>query len=134
VTTLRWTNAGHLPPLLVEPDGTVRELRSGTPELVLGVTSGTRRSDAEVEVPRGSTVVLYTDGLVERRGEHLQESIDRLAGMVAEAVPAAQASATAPAVLDARYLADAVLARATAGEAPEDDIALLAVHLSGQPG
>ncbi|WP_282945096.1 SpoIIE family protein phosphatase [Cellulomonas endometrii] len=134
VTTLRWTNAGHLPPLLVEPDGTVRELRGGTPELVLGVTSGSPRSDAEVVVPRGSTVLLFTDGLVERRGEHLQESIDRLAGMVAEAVPAAQERATAPATLDARHLADAVLARATAGEAPEDDIALLAVHLSGQAG
>jgi serine phosphatase RsbU (regulator of sigma subunit)/PAS domain-containing protein len=133
-TTLRWTNAGHLPPLLVEPDGAVRELRSGAPELVLGVTSGSARTDAELEVPRGSTVLLYTDGLVERRGEHLQDSIDRLARLVADAVPEARARATAPAALDVTYLADAVLARATAGEAPEDDIALLAVHLSAQSG
>lgn len=131
-TRLRWTNAGHLPPLLVSPDGLVRELQAGAPELVLGITPGARRTDTEVTVPRGSTVLLYTDGLVERRGEHLQEGVDRLAELVAEVVPEAQERAAAGAVLDAAYLADTVLARGTAGEEPEDDIALLVVHLRPQ--
>lgn len=133
-TRLRWTNAGHLPPLLVSPDGLVRELPSGAPELILGITSAADRTDTEVTVPRGSTVLLYTDGLVERRGEHLQEGVDRLAELVAEVVPEAQERAAPGAVLDAAYLADTVLARGTAGEEPEDDIALLVVHLRTQDG
>lgn len=134
VTRFRWTNAGHLPPLLVTPDGMVRELRAGRPELVLGVTPGSERTDSEVEVPRGSTVLLYTDGLVERRGTHLQEGIDTLAELVAALVPEARARATGSATLDAAFLADAVLERGVDGEAPDDDIALLVVHLGLQDG
>lgn len=132
-TTLRWTNAGHLPPLLVTPDGTVRELRT-EPELVLGVTAGGGRTDAQVPVPRGSTVLLFTDGLVERRGEHLQDGLDRLAELVARLVPEARRRAGEHAVLDAAWLADAVLSRGTAGDAPDDDIALLVAHLALQGG
>lgn len=132
-TTLRWTNAGHLPPLLVTPDGTVRELRT-EPELVLGVTAGGGRTDAQVPVPRGSTVLLFTDGLVERRGEHLQDGLDRLAELVARLVPEARRRAGEHAVLDAAWLADAVLSRGTAGDAPDDDIALLVAHLALQDG
>jgi len=131
-TRFRWTNAGHLPPLLVAPDGTVRELRGPRPELVLGVSPGNARTDSVVELPRGSTVLLYTDGLVERRGTHLQEGIDALAELVAELAPEAQARATGSATLDAGFLADAVLARGVAGDAPDDDIALLVVHLGLQ--
>ncbi|QZN86965.1 SpoIIE family protein phosphatase [Cellulomonas sp. C5510] len=132
-TTLRWTNAGHLPPLLVAPDGTVRELRT-EPELVLGVTADVTRTDGEVTVPRGSTVLLFTDGLVERRGEQLQDGLDRLAELVARLVPEARRRAGDHAVLDAAYLADAVLSRGTAGDAPDDDIALLVAHLALQGG
>ena len=133
-TRFRWTNAGHLPPLLVAPDGTVRELRAPRPELVLGVSPENARTDSVVEIPRGSTVLLYTDGLVERRGAHLQEGIDGLAELVAELAPEARARAAGSATLDAAFLADAVLARGLAGDAPEDDIALLVVHLGLQDG
>lgn len=126
---LRWANAGHLPPLLVDPDGTVRELVVGDPEMVLGVVPDGRRTDAEVTVPRGSTVLLYTDGLVERRGEHLQAGVDRLVALVAELVPAARERARPGQGVDATYLADEVLARSASG-APDDDIALLVVHLA----
>ncbi|RMI05049.1 GAF domain-containing protein [Cellulomonas triticagri] len=133
-TRLRWTNAGHLAPLLVDPDGAVRELAAAEPELVLGVSSGTVRTDAEVVVPRGSTVLLYTDGLVERRGEHLQDGIDRLVGLVAELVPEARARVAddPDRVLDPVHLADALLARVGEDGAPDDDIALLVVHLATQ--
>jgi len=133
-TRLRWTNAGHLPPLLISPDGLVRELRADRAELVLGVSPDSARTDSAVEVPRGSTVLLYTDGLVERRGTHLQEGIDALAELVAELVPEAQARATGSATLDVAHLADAVLARGAGGDAPDDDIALLIVHLGLQDG
>jgi serine phosphatase RsbU (regulator of sigma subunit) len=132
VTRLRWTNAGHLPPLLVSPEGVVRELHGPAPELVLGITADGARTDTVVEVPRGSTLVLYTDGLVERRGQHLQEGVDALAELVTQLVPEAQARATGRVTLDATYLADAVLARSGTTDEPDDDIALLVVHLGLQ--
>lgn len=131
VTRLRWTNAGHLPPLLVDPDGTVRELRTERPEIVLGVAPDAPRTDSEVTVPRGSTVLMYTDGLVERRDEHLQTGVDRLIPVVREALTEARARATTPGGVDVAYLADEVLARSLPGE-PDDDVALLVVHLGLQ--
>ncbi len=74
---LRWSNAGHLPPLLRGPDGNVHEL-GGTADLMLGVDPATRRRDHGVDVAPGSTLLLYTDGLVERRGESLEDGIQRL--------------------------------------------------------
>ncbi|GAA2336049.1 SpoIIE family protein phosphatase [Dactylosporangium salmoneum] len=81
---LRYACAGHLPPLLVEPGGVptyLWEARSGP----LGATAGGRaRAEAALTVPRGSRLLLYTDGLVERRGEQLQRRLDRLAELAAE--------------------------------------------------
>ncbi|GMA86647.1 hypothetical protein GCM10025868_18970 [Angustibacter aerolatus] len=78
---LRWSNAGHPPPVLVEPDGTARLLET-TPDPLLGVlgyalTDDPRREQTRVLAP-GSTLVLFTDGLVERRDVGLQEGFDRL--------------------------------------------------------
>lgn len=74
---LRWSNAGHPPPVLIDPDGRARLLDT-EPELLLGMDPGEQRVDHAVALPEGSTLVLYTDGLVERRGTSLQESLDRL--------------------------------------------------------
>jgi serine phosphatase RsbU (regulator of sigma subunit) len=79
---LRWSNAGHPPPLLVHPDGA--EFLSGRPELVLGVQPDRPRTDQEVVVLPGSTVVLYTDGLVERRDRPLDDGMAELRGVAAE--------------------------------------------------
>jgi PAS domain S-box-containing protein len=68
----RWSNAGHPAPILIGPDGRPR-LLSGEVDVVLGVDPGARRHDCEVEIPPGSTLLLYTDGLFERRrdpGDH----------------------------------------------------------------
>lgn len=130
-TTLRWTNAGHLPPLLVGPDGDVTLLET-PPELVLGLDPDARRTETVREVPRGSTVLLYTDGLVERRGEHLRHGLDRLVSATRDLVPAAAVAVQAPATLDADLLVDALLASLTSGGEAADDIALLAVHLVPQ--
>jgi serine phosphatase RsbU (regulator of sigma subunit) len=74
---LRWSNAGHPPPVLVEPDGRARLLERDA-ETLLGLETVTRRSDQEELLRPGSTVVLFTDGLVERRGVSLDDSLDWL--------------------------------------------------------
>ncbi len=74
--TLRWARAGHLPPILVR-DGTPRllPLSSGP---MLGVIRDARYADIVTELRSGDLLALYTDGLVERRGEHLDYGIERL--------------------------------------------------------
>jgi serine phosphatase RsbU (regulator of sigma subunit) len=79
--TLRWSNAGHLPPMLLGPDGSVRTLGTERGDLLLGLT-GRERRDHELALPAGSSVVLYTDGLVERRGVPLPESLRWLTGVL----------------------------------------------------
>lgn len=75
--TLTLARAGHPPPLLVTADGvTPLVVPGGVP---LGVEAPITYTDHVVRLPGPSALVLYTDGLVERRGEELYESIDRLA-------------------------------------------------------
>ena len=65
-TLFRFANAGHPPPVLVSPGGEP-ELLAGGVGVVLGVAPGRPRVDREVELVPGSTLLLYTDGLAERR-------------------------------------------------------------------
>jgi serine phosphatase RsbU (regulator of sigma subunit) len=74
---LRWSNAGHPPPVLVGPDGTATLLERPR-NLLLGVTPDAPRQHHTVVLPPGTTVVLYTDGLVERRDATLDQGLDRL--------------------------------------------------------
>jgi serine phosphatase RsbU (regulator of sigma subunit)/PAS domain-containing protein len=62
---LRWANAGHPPPLLVRPDGQV-DLLDGTRGSALVPALQGHRSEAELAVSSGTTLLLYTDGLIER--------------------------------------------------------------------
>ncbi len=71
---LSWSNAGHPPPVLVLPDGDVVLLET-SPDLMLGVEPSLSRLDHRRIVEPGTTVVLYTDGLVERRGVSLSEGL-----------------------------------------------------------
>ncbi|WP_369070170.1 SpoIIE family protein phosphatase [Kineococcus terrestris] len=73
----RWANAGHPPPLLVQADGRTRLLTS-PPELIVGTGAGLERTDHLAPVPAGSTLLLYTDGLVERRRGDLDAGLQRL--------------------------------------------------------
>jgi serine phosphatase RsbU (regulator of sigma subunit) len=75
--TAEWTNAGHPPPLLTGPDGTSRLLEDALAP-VLGVAPDIPRANARTELPPGSTLLLYTDGLVERRGEDIERGLTRL--------------------------------------------------------
>jgi serine phosphatase RsbU (regulator of sigma subunit) len=70
------TSAGHLPPLLLA-NGDSRYLDSAI-GLPIGVQEGTVYHSTTVTVPSGATVVAFTDGLVERRGESIDEGLDRL--------------------------------------------------------
>ncbi len=114
---LRWSSAGHLPPLVAGPDGTARALTIERAGLLLGVDAGAARTDAEELLADGSTLLLYTDGLVERREEGFDGGLDRLAVALTDL-------RTRP----VEEVCDEVLARLVP-EGAEDDIALLAVRL-----
>ena len=70
------TSAGHLPPLLVS-DGSGTFVRSavGVP---IGVRAGARYTSTSVEMPKAATLIAFTDGLVERRGESIDAGLERL--------------------------------------------------------
>jgi PAS domain S-box-containing protein len=78
--TITWASAGHLPPLVREPSGEIRYLETGS--VPMGIEDVPYESKTEQLAP-GSSLVLYTDGLVERRGESLDEGLRRLAETVA---------------------------------------------------
>lgn len=84
---LTYACAGHPPPLLLDPTGSVTTLWDGrsTP---LGLVRGRQRPEAEALLPTGATVLLYTDGLVERRGTSLPGRLDELARSLAGSVGA----------------------------------------------
>lgn len=129
VTRLRWSNAGHPPPLVAvppEPGGapgvTVRALWSEPSELLLGLEPSFQRTETVTTLPRGSTVLLYTDGLVERRGQLLDVGVERLRGVLVELLEAE---------LELEDLCDELLIRMLP-ERPEDDVAIVAVRLHPQ--
>ncbi|WP_326701336.1 SpoIIE family protein phosphatase [Streptomyces sp. NBC_01754] len=74
---LHWTNAGHPPPLLAQPNGRVLLLEGGLAP-ILGVDPGLRRETVSITLPSGSTLLLYTDGLIERPGEDIGRGLTRL--------------------------------------------------------
>ncbi len=120
-TTLRWSNAGHPLPLLLTPDGEVRALGGDRGQLMLGVDPAAHRTSEAVEVRRGSTMLLYTDGLVEGRDLLLDEGVDLL-----------RAALTELADLPLERLCDALVTRLRP-EGLQDDVALVAIRLHPQP-
>ncbi|MEJ5887304.1 SpoIIE family protein phosphatase [Pseudokineococcus marinus] len=113
--TLRWSRAGHPAPLLRRPDGEVVDLR-GAGDLMLGVLPELARGDTEVALEPGATVLLYTDGLVERRDLGVREGTAALEAALAE-----MGDLPLPELLDQLVVRLALDA--------EDDVALLAVRL-----
>lgn len=113
---LRWSNAGHVPALLCSPDLTVTVLTEEA-DLLLGLDPSTQRSEHSIALAPGSTLVLCTDGLVERRDEHLDAGIERLT----QALCAISGS-------HAEDVADALLAAMLDSE-PEDDVAILVLRV-----
>ncbi len=77
---LRWSSAGHPPPLVVPPDGTAYYL-DAEPGLPLRVDTTRPRPDHSRVLPPGSIVILYTDGLIERHDRPLTEGMTALAAL-----------------------------------------------------
>jgi serine phosphatase RsbU (regulator of sigma subunit)/anti-sigma regulatory factor (Ser/Thr protein kinase) len=113
---LRCANAGHPPPLVLTGDGRADFLTS-TPGLPLGVTTDYEYREVRTTLAPGSTLLLYTDGLVEKRDEPLDAGLERLRE-VAASEPVDSVEELCDRVRDA-------LVR----QAPRDDVALLAVRM-----
>ncbi|MFE0738857.1 SpoIIE family protein phosphatase [Streptomyces sp. NPDC058855] len=114
--TWEWTNAGHPPPLLITHDGHADYLR--TPRSVLlGTGTHITRGRGTVHLPPGSTLLLYTDGLIESRAHGIEPGLARLRRHAATL---------------ARHSLDAVCDRLLTDVRPpdnDDDVALLALRV-----
>jgi PAS domain S-box-containing protein len=110
---VRFANAGHLPPLKTKPDGSTQYLDEAR-SLPLGARPVTSYSEAEHVLEPGSTLILYTDGLVEKR----RTSIDDRLALLARSSKAEHDGL--------EDLCDHLLA--TVGPSGDDDVALLAIE------
>lgn len=124
-TSLRWSSAGHPPPLLATPDGRVQVLDGGANGPLLGLRAGRDRPEQDLVLDPGSVVLLYSDGLVERRGEHLQVGIERLRRALQDAVTRHPPGDDRR---DLERVVDDVVAAMLDGDA-DDDVAVVAAHL-----
>lgn len=79
---MRWTNAGHPPPILLHPDGRTELLDDHDALFGFTFTAGLRRADHERTVEPGTIVFLYTDGLVERPGQDIDDGTDGLVAVL----------------------------------------------------
>lgn len=113
-----FANAGHLPPVLVEPgeDALMLDVPPGMP---LGV-GGEPFEEVEVELPEGSLLALYTDGLVESRDHPLDEGLQAFVGALRDPSPQLE------------DVCDHVLSTLDTHHG-EDDIALLMARVQGLP-
>jgi serine phosphatase RsbU (regulator of sigma subunit) len=115
--TFEYVRAGHPPPLVRDPAHEVHQLGGrGSPPL--GVVSDPVFSANPVEVEPGSVLLLYTDGLIERRREGIAPGLDRLRRALADAPESAEGCAHA--VIDE-----------LAAPTPPDDVALVALRFVG---
>lgn len=110
---LVYSSAGHPPPILVHADGAAEQLTDAH-TIALGLRVGRHRPEASFTMPAGSTLLLYTDGLVERRRVLLEEGISRAAALLEEqrASPLEE-------------LADHIMSQMAPSSGYQDDVALL---------
>lgn len=113
---LRYANTGHPPPLLLPNGGSASYLSDGlSAPIGIGLPAGSRAESA-VPLDPGATLLLYTDGLIERRDRHLDDGLTELRELLGTST------------LNVSDMCDAALTLALE-TSPEDDICLLAVHL-----
>jgi serine phosphatase RsbU (regulator of sigma subunit)/CheY-like chemotaxis protein/anti-sigma regulatory factor (Ser/Thr protein kinase) len=118
--TVSIARAGHPPPALRTANGEIRFLETGG-TLPLGIDDRVSADEAEYPLHPGDTLLLFTDGLVERRRESISTGFDRLR------------AAFRHAPTDVEALCDHVLERTVSEQASHDDIAVLAVRVLGPP-
>jgi serine phosphatase RsbU (regulator of sigma subunit) len=114
---LRYANAGHPPPLIRWPDGAVEFLDGGS-SILVGAPLGSPRPTTEMTLPEGTTLLLYTDGLVDSNDRPIDEGLACLLQLVE------RAGSVSPEQLCSRIAAEMV------GAGRPDDVALLAVELA----
>jgi signal transduction histidine kinase/DNA-binding NarL/FixJ family response regulator len=107
-------NAGHLPPLVQSPGAPTRRLEGGL-SAPLG-SSPTAFHQAQVILQPGARLVMYTDGLVERRRERLDDRIDQAASIIDDTSSSCTDLVT-------------TLAERLCPDGAEDDVAILVAHL-----
>ncbi|MFI6520634.1 PP2C family protein-serine/threonine phosphatase [Spirillospora sp. NPDC050679] len=112
---MRWANAGHPPPLVRAADGRVRVLNGGDPLLGAPAEEIGYRVRSTRLAP-GDTVLMFTDGLIERRDSSLRAGLRRLARVFSAASG------------DLQRVADRVLAEMLSDSAREDDTCLLLIR------
>jgi serine phosphatase RsbU (regulator of sigma subunit) len=115
---LRWSNAGHLPAVVLDPDGSPSLLTATPIDPPLGVRAGVVRHDHARTLAPGSVIILYTDGLIERRDRSIDDGIQELLNL---------AAALHGHNLDA--LLDELLAHFIGDTAVGDDVALIAIRI-----
>jgi PAS domain S-box-containing protein len=113
-STVRWVNAGHPPPL-VTARGEARFLR-GDASVPLGVLPFPSYEEVTAPLEPGEALLLYTDGLVERPGEHLDDGLEKLAACVRKGPE------------DPHELLDHVLEKLVPSVGAADDVALLTLR------
>jgi GAF domain-containing protein/anti-sigma regulatory factor (Ser/Thr protein kinase) len=113
---LRFSSAGHPPPVVAFPDGRV-ELLEGGRGLPLGTGMRPQYRQAVAELPAGSVLVLYSDGLVERRGQSIDDGLEKLLTAIREAPK------------DPERLLEHILEQVVGDSPRTDDIALLTARL-----
>ncbi|MFV0126156.1 PP2C family protein-serine/threonine phosphatase [Streptomyces sp. HMX112] len=113
-----YSSAGHLPPVLLHTDGSHEFLDQATDPPLGARPEHVPRPQASTDYRTGDTLVLYTDGLVERRHEDIDIGLTRLTDALA-----------AHSGLSPANLANALLDHLTVGRGARDDIALLVVRL-----
>src|SRR5919201_1991917 len=111
---LRLVNAGHPPPALVVPGSSARLLEGSCP--ALGIAEISRPPEIVVDFPAGATLLLYTDGLVERRREGIDAGVGRLL------------SALGSASGDVQALCEDVIEACLGPERVDDDVTALFVR------
>jgi serine phosphatase RsbU (regulator of sigma subunit)/anti-sigma regulatory factor (Ser/Thr protein kinase) len=114
--TCRFASAGHPPPLLVRPDGSTEYLEGGR-AIPIGVHGDVEYRQDVVELEPGDALLLYTDGLVERRGSTLDAGLERLR------TSAGSGPASLEGLVD--HVVDALLGDQPSG----DDVAVLALAI-----
>ncbi|MEV7793264.1 SpoIIE family protein phosphatase [Streptomyces sp. NPDC087512] len=121
--TMTWAAAGHPPPVLRTPDGAVRIL-DAKPGAMLGIPLQQEIHDHTELLAPGSTLALYTDGLVERRARGIDPGIGRLADALGSFTPDQLAQ-------DLEGSADGILRPLLSDSERDDDVCLLLCHLDG---
>jgi len=122
LSSFRFASAGHLPPVVVTRDrARFAEVEDVDPPLGIGRSHAF--TEHVVPLEPGSSLLLYTDGLIERREESLTDGLDRLRKAVASAWHAPDPEAAIATVLSALV----------GDERPSDDIALVLLQLEQEP-